>query len=513
MPFATSQHSPEKAFKIHYKVTGELNGPTIVMLHASANDLQDWDILGYTEALGRDFRLVQIDLLGHGQSDKPLEPEDYLPELRAKDTIAVLDQLNLTNNVIFFGGSLGGRLGFTLALDPEYRQRFSAFIIHSATPYGTSKLGAIFASWFAEGMPNFVDRVEKAMGETYPDQIRKVVLANDHEAQQAANTLPWPDYSSQLSKIKAPCLLIVGDQDPIFEQVTQCSAMLPNSELAVFEGKSHARAYWDGANFTANATKKFMDRITSEEDSSNSPPTKSYKKKNAGQLMEKQRSSFKYLILLITLCATLLISTLVMQNRIVSIGHFYVCGAIFVYPFSYIILDIIAEVYGYQYARQTLWLTILATFIFASVISIGRLLPSPVFWSHYNNAFNLTTGPIFRSMSLGAASIVVGQIFNIYVITKLKIRFHGKLFIFRSILSTFLGDTATIAVAIFAIFAQRMNAGQIFTIIFGELILMYLFAFILSFPGSIIVKLLKTAENSDPYDTAVNFNPFSLKVD
>ena len=230
-------------------------------------------------------------------------------------------------------------------------------------------------------------------------------------------------------------------------------------------------------------------------------------------MTSKISGKFKYLALFNALAISLLICTLAMQNRIIEIGSINVCGAILVYPISYALLDVISEVYGYQYARQTLWMMILGTFIYAVSVTICSHMPSPQYWLAYNHDFSVVMAPVFRSMSFGAMSIVVGQAFNIYIISRMKILTKGRYFAVRSVLSTVIGDTATIAVAIFAIFAQRMPLGNILEIVLSELIIMYVYAFALSLPISLLAYALKKVEASDPYDVGISFNPFSLKVD
>ncbi len=263
MPFALSQRM-SLPVKIYYEVHGKQDGPTIVFHHGNGNASSDWGPLGYIERLATDCQLVLIDMFGYGQSDKAIDPLAYDPQLRAADTIAVLDALHLKKNVIFFGGSMGGQLGFTLALHPEYHDRFKAFIINGATPYGTAELSPQFVKWLMpakeQGIQYFIAALEKAMGKPFHPEIKKTFAQNDVNAMIASNTIPWPDYSAQLQKITAPFLLIVGENDQICKLVCDCHHALKNSILKIIPKKGHAEAYWDSSTVVP-IIKNFMDLL------------------------------------------------------------------------------------------------------------------------------------------------------------------------------------------------------------------------------------------------------------
>jgi len=50
-----------------------------------------WPELGYVEALKKNYRLILIDVRGHGLSDKPHDSEKYMMELIVSDVFTVLD--------------------------------------------------------------------------------------------------------------------------------------------------------------------------------------------------------------------------------------------------------------------------------------------------------------------------------------------------------------------------------------------------------------------------------------
>jgi pimeloyl-ACP methyl ester carboxylesterase len=91
--------------RLHF--TDEGSGPPVVLLHGFAvNADLNWRLPGVTQALTPEFRVISLDLRGHGLSGKPHEPEQY-GRLMADDVIALLDHLGIEKAHVV-GYSLGG---------------------------------------------------------------------------------------------------------------------------------------------------------------------------------------------------------------------------------------------------------------------------------------------------------------------------------------------------------------------------------------------------------------------
>ena len=64
-----------RGFDISYRVDGE--GPPLLLLHGWSRWADDWWEAGYGEKLASDYRVISVDWIGHGESDKPHDPADY----------------------------------------------------------------------------------------------------------------------------------------------------------------------------------------------------------------------------------------------------------------------------------------------------------------------------------------------------------------------------------------------------------------------------------------------------
>ncbi|MEN3350671.1 MAG: hypothetical protein V7632_4306 [Bradyrhizobium sp.] len=107
MPFAS-----HRGQRIHYTVEG--TGPLIVLQHGLLLDAGSWRKCGVVAALADRFRVVCVDSLGHGLSDKPADPQLYGQAQRAGDIVAVLDDLGCERAHVV-GHSMGGWLAVGVA--------------------------------------------------------------------------------------------------------------------------------------------------------------------------------------------------------------------------------------------------------------------------------------------------------------------------------------------------------------------------------------------------------------
>ncbi|UWU95723.1 alpha/beta fold hydrolase [Bradyrhizobium sp. CB1015] len=81
MPFVVSRGE-----RIHY--TNDGTGPIVVLQHGFLLDAESWRRAGIVSVLAQRYRVLCVDSLGHGRSDKPTHQELYEQKQRAADTPA-----------------------------------------------------------------------------------------------------------------------------------------------------------------------------------------------------------------------------------------------------------------------------------------------------------------------------------------------------------------------------------------------------------------------------------------
>jgi len=124
--------------RIHYDVQGpSRKAPTVVLQHGLFSRGSRFALNGYVEALADDYRVVCIDSLGHGDSDKPSDPSLYSRRQRGGDVLAVIDAIG-AERVHLVGYSMGGWIATAVAI--HHPERLASLTIGGWDPIGGVKL-------------------------------------------------------------------------------------------------------------------------------------------------------------------------------------------------------------------------------------------------------------------------------------------------------------------------------------------------------------------------------------
>jgi pimeloyl-ACP methyl ester carboxylesterase len=255
--------------RLAYIDMGDPQGPPVVLIHGYTDNARDWvPLIPY---LNKHYRLIVVDIRGHGQSDKP--ECCYARIDFAYDIKLLLDSLHIQKADIV-GHSLGSMI--TQVLAEQWPDRVRKVILISST--GGPKPGTLprkpaydFASeirklqepidpdspfmveWWASPTPvneEFIRR-QRRDAANIPLGVWLAVL------EQGANTA---DIQSLLPKLKAPTLLIWGSKDPIMEEEVRQSLRdaLPAAKVKVFEGLGH-NPFWEDPEAVAKVINGYLD--------------------------------------------------------------------------------------------------------------------------------------------------------------------------------------------------------------------------------------------------------------
>ena len=239
MPYALNGDT-----RIHYEVTG--TGFPLVLQHGMTSNLSIWMKHGYVEPLSRKYRLILIDARGHGESDKPHDPEKYRIEYMVGDVTSVLDDLGIERSH-FFGYSMGGRIG--LAAGKYAQDRFSSLVIggnglkEKDSKEQIEELQA-YSRMFRQGVDAVIATMEKRRGRKLDAWERDKWLENDLEALDAYCCL----YENTgmidfLPRVEIPCLLFAGSLDTYpYGASKKCAELMPNARFLSLPGLDHGSA-------------------------------------------------------------------------------------------------------------------------------------------------------------------------------------------------------------------------------------------------------------------------------
>ena len=232
-----------KGISIHYRVEG--NGPPLILQHGFSDSSEIWYEPGTVAALKPKYRLVLIDARGHGQSDKPHDPQSYTSEKFASDFVAVLDDLGI-KTAAYWGYSRGGWIGFALAR--HALDRIACFVIGGAS----GRVAAAYPAEPGKESPVFtalrggLDEYVSYYGEELTPPLRERLRANDAAALIACEQqrLTTRGFSDVVAAIAVPTLIYAGRADPVHDAARQSASEISGAQFVSFRGLSHPEALW-----------------------------------------------------------------------------------------------------------------------------------------------------------------------------------------------------------------------------------------------------------------------------
>jgi queuosine precursor transporter len=223
--------------------------------------------------------------------------------------------------------------------------------------------------------------------------------------------------------------------------------------------------------------------------------------------MSRPEQSFKYINLLLALNVTFLLVSDFTGARIISVGHVGVSVTVLYFPFTYLIGDLLTEVYGYAESRRIVWLSMLCSVIGSTVAGTQLLAPAAAFFGA-DRAFQTVFRPGFTIAIAGLVAFFAGDICNSYVLAKMKIWSSGGHLWARLVVATLAGEGVNTAL-FYGIALRGVLPGRLLTsaILMGWVIKVLVEVVMLPVTYR-VVRLLKNLENVDHYDRGTDFNPF-----
>ena len=230
-----------------YSDTG--TGLPIVFLHAFPLNRTMW--AWQEAALSSQFRVITIDLRGHGESDAPLW--HYHLDQTADDVRALLDHLSI-RQALFVGLSMGGYI--LLAFYRKYADRVKGMVLadtkaQADTPEGKTGRFQMAQIAYKQGPSAIADLMlpkllSPATIQSRPELVQRVRtmiegnqisgIAGDLMAMEAR-----PDSVPFLRQITCPTSIIVGelDQATPLSDAQLMAGQIPGAKLAIIPNAAH----------------------------------------------------------------------------------------------------------------------------------------------------------------------------------------------------------------------------------------------------------------------------------
>ena len=179
------------------------------------------------------------------------------------------------------------------------------------------------------------------------------------------------------------------------------------------------------------------------------------------------------------------------------------------FPFTYIIDDIITEVYGFQISRKIIWTALLANIVVILATSIVVFIPPSSHWQG-QEAFEAVFLSSPRILLASFIAYAVGEFLNSICLAKLKVFTKGKYLWFRSVVSTASGCFFDSIIFCTIAFSGVVNTKVLTLMILTQCLFKIVYAFAAIPFVYRITAYLKKRDNVDFYDFNTKFNPFSI---
>lgn len=223
----------------------------------------------------------------------------------------------------------------------------------------------------------------------------------------------------------------------------------------------------------------------------------------------KTKVSVPFMLLGILFNVCLLTSNL-LETKVVQVFGITTTAGLIVFPISYIINDCIAEVWGFKKARLIIWSGFASNFLLVAFAQLAILLPNAPFWEG-EAGFNFVFGLAPRIAVASLIAFLAGSFINAYVMSRMKIASKGKNFSLRAILSTLAGESIDSTLFFPIAFTGLVPTDQLLIMIGTQAFLKSLYE-VLILPITIrVVKYIKKIEDSDVYDDDISYNILKIK--
>lgn len=211
---------------------------------------------------------------------------------------------------------------------------------------------------------------------------------------------------------------------------------------------------------------------------------------------------FMHIGVLFTVC---LIASNVLETKQIDVLGLPLTGGLLVFPISYIINDVVSEVWGYRKAGILIWTGFAMNFFFVAVCALCDAIPGAPFWDN-DAGFHAIFGLTPRIAAASFVSFIAGSFVNAYVMSKMKISSGGKNFSLRAVVSTIFGEGVDsllfFPLALYGVVPDT----ELPMMMLLQVVLKTGYEIVVLPITNIVVRWVKKYEGEDVYDNGISYN-------
>ncbi|MBA3878827.1 MAG: hypothetical protein C0500_03825 [Sphingobium sp.] len=234
---------------------------------------------------------------------------------------------------------------------------------------------------------------------------------------------------------------------------------------------------------------------------------------------ELGREPFRYFdFVMAAFVAIILLSNVIGAGKVAQIwlpgiGYWPFGAGILFFPISYVIGDVLTEVYGYARARRVIWAGTVAVLFMAFMSFVVVALPPAPDWKN-QAAYETIFGQVPRIVFASVLAFWAGEFVNSYVLARMKLWTGGKQLWSRTIGSTVAGQAVDSLIFYPLAFwgAEGWTNALVLQVLVTQWVLKVSWEVLLTPFTYLVVNFLKRREGVDVFDDRTDFTPFRADV-
>ena len=224
---------------------------------------------------------------------------------------------------------------------------------------------------------------------------------------------------------------------------------------------------------------------------------------------KEQKISVLFMLYSILFCVCLITAN-VLETKQISFGPANMTAGLIVFPVSYIINDVVCEVWGYGRTRLLIWLGFAMNFLFVIFGAIADWIPGAPYW-HGEEGFHQIFGLAPRIAGASFLAFLTGSFINAYVMSKMKLSSEGRNFSYRAVMSTIFGELTDSVIFFPLALGGVIPWEEMPSLVITQVTIKTLYE-IMVLPMTIrVVAFTKRHDHEDVFDKDVAYNIFKVK--
>lgn len=220
---------------------------------------------------------------------------------------------------------------------------------------------------------------------------------------------------------------------------------------------------------------------------------------------------FRYFdLVMAAFVVVLVLSNVIGAAKLSTVAGFTFGAGILFFPLSYVIGDVLTEVYGYARARRVIWAGFAALVFMAVMSFVVVALPPADSWTG-QEAYEQVFGQVPRIVLASITAFWAGEFVNSYVMAKMKVWTRGEKLWTRTIGSTVVGQGVDSLLFYPIAFLGVWETSDVVLVMVTNWALKVGWEAVLTPVTYRVVALLKKREGVEIFDTDTDFSPFAAR--